>query len=188
MNYARTGDDPLDGDSVAVPYQNPAAIDVTQLKVLIIEGEGRWVYDESLDRWSWDNAVSQSYSKTAWHWPERVAKMKMALEAAGVPYDSVVLDEARMMWSFNSTTKYFDCASPQIDVMMAAGPWAQTQEFEFAFQNSKWKTYYPKNIPKKAYRYLQFCMKEIGAKYLNDDVWKVRHMCGNSVTPNVCRV
>lgn len=31
--------------------------------------------------------------------------------------------------------------------------------------------YYPKNIPKKDYRYLQLCMKELGFKYLNDDVW-----------------
>lgn len=155
LNYARTGVDPLDGDSVAVPYQDPASIDVSQLKVLIIEGEGKWAYDEESESWSWDNTVTQSYSKTAWHWPERVANIKAALDEAGVEYTSVMLDEAEMMWSFNETTPYFDCASPQIDVMMAAGPWAQTQEFEFAFQNSKWKTYYPKNIPKKAYRYLQ---------------------------------
>lgn len=66
LNYARTGDDPLDGDSVAVPFKNPADIDVTTLKVLIIEGNGQWIYNEETGTYSWNNAVTQSYSKTAW--------------------------------------------------------------------------------------------------------------------------
>jgi hypothetical protein len=54
---------------------------------------------------------------------------------------------------------------------VAAGPWAQLQECEFCFQNSKWKTYTPRNIPKKSYRYFQFCMQQMGKVFLNDDVW-----------------
>lgn len=171
FNYARTGDDPLDGDSVAIPYVNPADVNLTELRVMIIEGNGEWVFDNETATYSWNEAVRQSYGKTAWHWPERVASIKSKLDAAGVMYDSFSLDEANQLWSFNSSTPYFDCASPEIDVMMAAGPWAQLQECEACFQNSKWKTYYPKNIPKKSYRYLQFCMKEMGKLLLNDNVW-----------------
>lgn len=171
FNYARSGVDPLDGDTVDFNFVNPADVDLTSLRVMIIEGRGEWVYDEENDRYSWNNVVRQSYRKTGWHWTERVEKMKAKFDAAGVMYDSFSLDEANALWSFNSSTPYFDCASPQIDVMMAGGPWAQLQECEYCFQNSKWKTYYPKNIPKKDYRYKQFCMKEMGKRFLNDDVW-----------------
>jgi len=172
LNYARTGTDPLDGDTVAVPFVNPADVDVASLKVMIVEGEGKWVWDEEKMSFSWDDAVEQSYSKSAWHWPERVAKIKQKLDAAGVAYDSVVRDEANKLWSFNKSTPYFDCAAANIDVMMASGPFAQTQEFEYLFQNSKWKTFVPRNVPVKAYRYLKYCMVQIGSKYLNDEgIW-----------------
>lgn len=119
FNYARTGDDPADGDSVAFDFVNPADVDVTQMRVMIVEGEGAWEYDTEDERWRWNNVVRQSYSKTAWHWPERVAKIKAALDAAGVPYDSFTSDAAGQLWSFNESSTYFDCASPSIDVMMA---------------------------------------------------------------------
>lgn len=162
FNYARTGVDPLDGDTVAQEFINPDDVDLTTLRVMIIEGEGNWVYDEEEDEWNWDDTVRQSYSKTAWHWPERVEKIKSRLDAAGVGYDTFTLDQANGLWSFSSADPYFDCASPNIAVMMASGPWAQTQECEFCFQNSKWKTYYPQNIPVKSGRYVKHCMVEMG--------------------------
>lgn len=122
FNYARTGDDPLDGDATAFDFVDPASVDVTQLRVMIVEGEGAWEYNNETESWSWNNVVRQSYSKTAWHWPERVASIKSALDAAGVPYDSFTSDEAGNLWSFNENTTYFDCASPGINVMMAGGP------------------------------------------------------------------
>ena len=61
FNYARTGDDPLDGDSVAFEFVNPADVDVTQLRVLIIEGNGTWVYDDEENDWNW---TRQSVSHT----------------------------------------------------------------------------------------------------------------------------
>jgi hypothetical protein len=171
FNYARTGVDPLDGDSVAQEFVNPADVDLTTLRVMIIDSVGTWIYDEEEESWTWDNGISNSYGKTGWHWAERVAAIKEKLDAAGVPYDTFSMDEARNLWSFDSDTPFHNCANPQIDVMMAAGPWAQLQECEFCFQNSKWKTYYPRNIPKKTYRYFQYCMKEMGKVFLNDDVW-----------------
>jgi Asp-tRNA(Asn)/Glu-tRNA(Gln) amidotransferase A subunit family amidase len=122
FNYARTGHDPLDGDSVAHDFVNPASVDVTQLRVMIVEGEGAWEYDAETGSYSWNDVVRQSYDKTAWHWPHRVANIKAALDAAGVSYDSFTSDEAGNLWSFNENTTYFDCADPSIDVMMAGGP------------------------------------------------------------------
>lgn len=162
FNYARTGDDPLDGDSVAQEFINPDEVDPSTLRVMIIEGEGEWVYDEEDDDWNWNNVVRQSYGKTAWHWPERVTNIKSRLSAANVTFDSFSLDQANGLWSFNSSDPYFDCASPDIAVMMASGPWAQLQECEFCFQNSKWKTYTPTNIPVKTFRYIKYCMVEMG--------------------------
>lgn len=127
FNYARTGDDPLDGDSVAQEFMNPAQVDPSTMKVMIIEGNGEWEYDEATGSYSWNNVVRQSYGKTAWHWEERVAAIKEKLTAAGVAYDSFSLEDANKLWSFNSTSPYFDCAQGNIDVMMAAGPWAKTQ-------------------------------------------------------------
>lgn len=171
FNYARTGDDPLDGDSVAQEFIDPATVDPSAMKVMIIEGDGEWEYDAATDSYSWNNVVRQSYGKTAWHWEERVAAIKEKLTAAGVAYDSFSLEDANKLWSFNSTSPYFDCAQGNIDVMMAAGPWAKTQEFDYAFENSKWKTFVPRNVPAKSYRYAAFCMKEIGKKFLNDPFW-----------------
>ncbi|KAJ1460882.1 amidase signature domain-containing protein [Pelagophyceae sp. CCMP2097] len=170
LNYARSGKDKLDGDTVSVPFENPAKVDVTKLKVLIIEGDGKWITNGD-GTFSWNNELQQSYGKTAWHWTERINAIKAKLTAAGVPFDVAQRDEAKKLWSFDKTDEYFGCATPQIDVMMATGPWAQGQEFEYAFQNSKWKTYYPKNVPAKALRYTRFCMVQMGTKYLNDGFW-----------------
>jgi hypothetical protein len=37
---------------------------------------------------------------------------------------------------------------------MAAGPWAQAQEFEFGFVNSGWSRSTLRNIPTKSSKYL----------------------------------
>jgi hypothetical protein len=161
FNYARTGKDPLDGDTVAQNFVNPADVDLKKLKVMIIDGKGEWVFNTTTLRWSWDDVVTQSYSKTAWHWPERVAKIKEKLDAAGVSYDLFSKVDANKLWSFNNTTPFFSCATPDIVSMMGGGPWAQNQEFELAVQNSKWKTSWATNIPLKSYRYLKYCMVEM---------------------------
>jgi hypothetical protein len=166
FNYARTGKDPLDGDTVAQDFVNPADVDLTELKVMIIDGKGEWVLNTTSGSWYWNEVVSQSYSKTAWHWPERVAKIKEKLDAAGVSYDVFSKVDANKPWSFNKTTPFWSCASPDINTMKGGGPWAQTQEFELAVQNSKWKGgSWPKNIPVKSYRYLKYCMVEMYVFY-----------------------
>ena len=62
-------------------------VDVTKLKVMIIEGEGKWIYNNEADSFSWDNGVYQLYGKSAWYWPEPVVASKKQLDAAGVPYE-----------------------------------------------------------------------------------------------------
>ncbi len=44
-NYMRTGVDPLDGDTVAIEMQNPAQMDLSTIKVLIVEGDFEWTYN-----------------------------------------------------------------------------------------------------------------------------------------------
>lgn len=169
FNYARTGADPLDGDSLDVPYVNPADVNLTALHVMIIVGNGSWVFDTNRSRYVWDNVVDNSRNKAAWHWDIRSQRIIEKLQAAGVTVDAVSLEEATAMWSFNASTPYFNCASPDILTMMSGGPWAQTQEFEFAWRNSGWTP--PYNIPTKDYRYMRHCMVEMGRRFLNDGVW-----------------
>jgi len=170
LNYFRTGKDPLDGDTLDIPYVNPAKVDVTKLRVLIVGGEGKYIQN-SQGAYVWDNGKLQSYGKTAWHWPERVAKMQARLSAAGVTVDVLNMTEAKKLWSFNKSTPYWSCANPTIGVLAANGAWARLQQFEFSQLNSKWKTFAKTNIPVKSYRYLKKCMVEIGKKFLNDPVW-----------------
>ena len=42
-------------------------------------------------------------------------------------------------------------------------------DFEYGFVNSKWSGV--RNVPKKSYRYMQFCMVQMGKMFLNDNVW-----------------
>lgn len=168
FNYVRTGSDPEDGDATDFEYINPYEMDVTQLRVMIIEGSGNWVQDED-GRWGWDGGALQSFSKSAWHWPERVERIKSRLDAAGVPWDSYTIDEAGALWSFDESTPFFDCANPDLYVMMGGGPWAKNQEFELAMLNCRRSTL--ANVPMKDYRYMRYCTVEIGKQFLNDDVW-----------------
>lgn len=138
FNYVRTGADPMDGDSLSIPYVNPADVDLTSLRVMLIDGAGQWVYNEEDDDWDWEGDIPQSRGKSGWHWDIRSQRIKDRLDAAGVQYDTFTLDQAGALWSFNESTPYFNCASPSIGVMMAGGPWAKAQDFEYAFQNSKW--------------------------------------------------
>ena len=171
LNYFRTGKDPLDGDSMDIPFVNPSKVDVTKLRVLIVGGQGLWVKNSTTGVWSWDNGKTQLSNKSAWHWPERVAKMQARLTAAGVPVDVVSPTDAAKLWSFNKTTPYWTCANPGITSSEGGGAWARLQQFEFAMQNSKQKNGSKQNIPLRSYRYLKKCMVEIGKKFLNDPVW-----------------
>ena len=106
---------------------NPQDLDLTQMRVMIIDGEGQWVYNEEEDDWDWVGDIPQSRSKSGWKWSQRAENIKSKLEAAGVAYDTYTLDEAGNLWSFNETTPFFDCASPDILTMMGGGPWAKAQ-------------------------------------------------------------
>ena len=167
------------------------------MRVMIIDGEGQWEYNEEEDDWDWVGDIPQSRSKSGWKWSQRAENIKSKLEAAGVAYDTYTLDEAGNLWSFNETTPFFDCASPDILTMMGGGPWAKAQgeqpkqcvliyysysnlgeptsslficiDFEYGFVNSKWSGV--RNVPKKSYRYMQHCMVQIGKMFLNDAVW-----------------
>ena len=44
-NYMRTGIYPLDGDTVAIEMKNPAQMDLSTIKVLIVEGDFAWAYN-----------------------------------------------------------------------------------------------------------------------------------------------
>lgn len=197
FNYMRTGADPLDGDALDIEMINPADVDVSQLRVLMIDGAGRWVYDEENDEWNWNDVIPNSRRKAAWNWVIRSQRIKDKLTAANVTFDTFTLDEAGALWSFDETTEYFDCAAPDVLSMskyttsfelsqsslsnsqfpffphyrtaVAGGPWAKTQDFVYAFENSKFSQ--PTNIPKKDYRYMQYCMVQMGRRFLNDDVW-----------------
>lgn len=127
FNYARTGADPMDGDSLDIPYMNPQDIDLSSMRVMIIDGVGQWVYNATEDEWSWEGDIPQSRSKSGWHWAERAENIKAKLDEAGVAYDTYTLDEAGNLWSFNESTPFFDCASPDIGTMMGGGPWAKAQ-------------------------------------------------------------
>jgi Asp-tRNA(Asn)/Glu-tRNA(Gln) amidotransferase A subunit family amidase len=166
LNYFRTGKDPLDGDSLDVKYVNPAKVDVTKLRVMIVAGEGRYTTNVSS---SYTGKI-QAYGKSGWHWPERVEKMKARLLAAGVTVDVIPSDAvANKLWSFNRTTPYHSCANPAS--LSSNGAEARFQQFEFAMMNSKRKSGGKGNMPVKSYRYLKKCMVEIGKKFLNDPIW-----------------
>jgi hypothetical protein len=153
FNFMRTGVDPLDGDTVDFNFVDPASIDVTSLNVLIVVGEGSWVQDENM-AWRWDDTVTNSRNKAAWNWGLRTERIIEKLTAAGVSFDTVTKEEANALWSYNETTPYFNCAAPDTGALMAAGPWAQAQEFEFGFVNSGWSRSTLRNIPTKSSKYL----------------------------------
>ena len=117
----------MDGDSLDIPYMNPQDVDLSALRVMLIDGVGQWVYNATLDEWDWEGDIPQSRSKSGWHWEERSASIKAKLDEAGVAYDTYTLDEAGNLWSFNETTPFFDCASPDIGTLMGGGPWAKAQ-------------------------------------------------------------
>lgn len=159
FNYMRTGVDPLDGDTVDHHFVDPSSIDVTSLKVLIVVGEGSW--GNATGVWRWDNVVTNSRNKAAWNWGLRTERIIEKLSAAGVPFDTVSKAEARALWSYNETTPYFNCASPDTGALMASGPWAQLQEFEFGFANSGWSRSTLRNIPSKSSKYLVSQLNEL---------------------------
>jgi hypothetical protein len=148
-----TGVDPLDGDMVDFNFADPNSIDVTTLHVLIVVGEGSWVQDEN-NIWTWDETVTNSRNKAAWKWGLRTQHIIEKLTAAGVPFDTVTKEEANALWSYNETTPYFNCANPDTGALMASGPWAQAQKFEFGFINSGWSRSTLRNLPTKSSRYL----------------------------------
>jgi len=168
MNFLRTGKDPLDGDSMDIPFVDPAKINVTELRVLIVGGEGKYIKN-SAGAWVWDNGKANA--KQAWKWPQRVAAMKAKLEAKGVTVDVLSTAEAAKLWSFNSSTPYWSCATPIITQLGSGGAASRLQQFDFALLNSKRKSTTRQNIPARSYRYLKKCMVEIGKKFLNDPVW-----------------
>ena len=168
FNYMRTGPDEGDGDAVAIPYVNPSEVDVTALRVLIVVGEGSWVQDDEGD-WDWDDVIDNGRGKNGWNWPLRSQRIIERLEAAGVPYDALTLEEARALWSIDVDSPYYSCGEPDTTSLMSAGPWAQSQEFTFGFINSGWGRL--PNMPAKSHRYMTHCMVEMGKQFLNDTVW-----------------
>jgi hypothetical protein len=171
FNYARTGVDPLDGDTVAIPYVNPDDVDVTSLRVMLIDGAAGWVYNNETDSYNWEGDIPQSRDKSGWQWDIRSQRIKDSLTAAGVPFDTFTLDEAGALWSFDEDTPYWNCANPDIRAMMGGGPWAKSQDFYFGLINSKRHPDFVRNLSAKDYRYMQYCMVQMGKAFLNDNVW-----------------
>ena len=85
VNYLRTGVDPLDGDTVEFSFEDPAKIDPSTLKVLVV-GEG----------------AKSSYGVTGHRWNERYPLIVEALESAGVSVDVKSADECSRMWSWGA--------------------------------------------------------------------------------------
>jgi len=108
-NYMRTGIDPLDGDTVAIEMKNPAQMDLSTIKVLIVEGDFAWAYNNETGSWGYaPGSVPASYGGlSAWKWPERVERIKGALSAAGIPYETKNMTE--MAAAFEAAT----LATPQ---------------------------------------------------------------------------
>jgi Asp-tRNA(Asn)/Glu-tRNA(Gln) amidotransferase A subunit family amidase len=91
MNAGRTGADPLDADSTAFEFVDPASIDLSTIKVLIVTGDGKPEYVDG--SWTWNGAVPLG-SKLGWKWKERMDLVAEAFDAAGVPYDTVDFSES----------------------------------------------------------------------------------------------
>ena len=79
LNYARTGVDPLDGDTVKFKFEDPAKVDPKSLNALVI-GKG----------------AMSSYGVTGHKWEsERLTLVKEALKQAGVGVTEVSAAEAK---------------------------------------------------------------------------------------------
>lgn len=169
FNYMRTGADEGDGDAVDIPYMNPSEVNVTDLNVLIIVGEGEWVQDEEGD-WDWNDVIDNGRGKNGWNWGLRSQRIIERLEAAGVSYTAVTKEEAEALWSFTEDdSPYSECGEPDTLALMAYGPWAQSQEFTFGFINSGWGRL--PNLAGRLHKYMQHCMVEMGKLFLNDPIW-----------------
>ena len=87
LNYARTGVDPLDGDTIQFKFEDPAKINPKTLNVLLI-GKGGF----------------NSFGVTGHKWEsERLALVRQALEEAGVNVVEKTADEAKSMWSWDES-------------------------------------------------------------------------------------
>ena len=102
VNYLRTGIDPLDGDTVAFSFEDPAKIDPSTLKVLVV-GDG----------------AKSSFGITGHRWSERYPLIVDALESAGVSVDVKSADECSRMWSWDADHELLPALLPR-NMMMSA--------------------------------------------------------------------
>ena len=163
----RTGEDALDGDTVAFEFADPAKIDPTTLRVLIV-GEGASVRrtggeydllpiiddDDDMSNGQRSNSLrascprskfqplhpQESYGSTSFKWAERSALMASALEAAGVRVDVKTAAEAREMWSWRGESDPMFEGARTADLLrmsMAEAPWGQLMLDDLSNCNSR---------------------------------------------------
>ena len=122
VNYLRTGVDPLDGDTVAFSFEDPAKIDPSTLKVLVV-GDG----------------AKSSFGITGHRWSERYPLIVDALESAGVSVDVKSADECSRMWSWDADHELLPSLLPKTFTHVAskASVWGKQMFDQLSASNAK---------------------------------------------------
>jgi len=182
LNAGRTGADPNDADSTAFEFVDPAKVDVSKLKVLIVTGDGKAEYDNATGKWVWNDKIPLG-RKLGWHWKARMEKVMEALDAASIPYDSVDFSDSLAMWShLNDSTvaawPYDDTGvnrfSTSYYAMYSQTSWAKIQQFFLGHENSNRRNRWgARTIPLKLGRNIAWHMTHMGKLFFNDPLWKI---------------
>ena len=98
-----------------------------------------------------------------------------ALEAAGVSVDVKTAEEAKAMWSFNSTDPLFEAVrtGDLLTYTMTGKEWAALMNDNLSMDNSRWQGSDPKafNMPFKSYNMVRAALLHFGEMFLHDPVW-----------------
>lgn len=156
----RSGVDPLDGDTVAFKFEDPAKIDPTALSVLVV-GEGAF----------------SSFGVTGFKWEsERLRLVVAALEAAGVAVTVKSAAEARAMWRWDETEELFRALSvaPLIGITSQASVWGVKMFDQLSARNTKGDQRAfagSKGLPSLALSYAKLALVKFGRLFFSDPLW-----------------
>jgi len=180
LNYGRTGKDPNDADSMDFTFVDPASVDKSKLKVLVVIGDGKAEWDSKWRTWRWNEKVPLS-AKAGMHWKARMELVMEALDAAGISYDAIEFDNTKGMW--NCTKDSIFAEWPYKDgrnMFMAAymgvysgSTWAKIQQFYLGHENSLRRSRWGgRTLTLKLMRNVNYVMNHMGRLLLNDPIWK----------------
>lgn len=181
VNYGR-GEDVLDSDATPFEFVDPAAVEPSSIRVLMITGDGKVVYDEETGTWGWNNAVPLD-GKNGKYWKERTDLAAEALDAAGIPYDAVDFAESEALWEVLKDDFFRNFPRDEMGRNQISTIWvgaysdtvrARVEQFFLGRENTvrrivRWGG---RILPHRLYRNIAWAYIHMGRLLFNDPLWK----------------